>query len=70
MIRAAQNTEVHTRGRTARPLFFSEDAATRIKQRNSTITLAGVAVGDRVKVAGRSVAANTVLAKSIGVKSE
>jgi hypothetical protein len=46
------------------------DAATRIKQRNSTITLAGVTVGDRVKVEGRNVAANTVLAKSIDVKSE
>lgn len=46
------------------------DAATRIKQRNSTIALADVAVGDRVKVEGRTVAANTVLAKSIEVKSE
>lgn len=46
------------------------DAATHIRKRNSTITLADVKAGDRVKVEGRTVAANTVLAKSIEVRSE
>jgi hypothetical protein len=46
------------------------DAATRIRKRNSTITLGDVKAGDRVKVEGRTVAANTILARSIEVKSE
>lgn len=46
------------------------DAATRIKKRGSTITLAQVLVGDKVKVDGTRNADGSVLAKSIDVKSK
>lgn len=46
------------------------DASTRIRRRNATLKLSDIKVGDQVKVEGRTVAANTILAKSIEVKSE
>ena len=46
------------------------NASTKIRKRGATIALADVHAGDRVKVEGTSVAANTVLAKEIEVKSE
>lgn len=46
------------------------DAATRIKKRGSTITLAQVLVGDKVKVEGTRNADGSVLAKAIEVKSK
>lgn len=45
------------------------DAATRIKKRGSSITLAQVLIGDKVKVEGTRNADGSVLAKSIEVKS-
>ncbi|MFL6247601.1 MAG: DUF5666 domain-containing protein [Thermoanaerobaculia bacterium] len=46
------------------------DAATRIKKRGSTIALAQVLVGDKVKVEGTRNTDGSVLAKSIEVKSK
>lgn len=46
------------------------DAATEIKKRGATITLADVAVGNKVKVEGTVTGLNTVLAEEIEVKSE